>query len=65
MLLLSGCKIRTSLSVRMLLVKFARVVNLVGIVDRWYGCGYRVVFVTRVQCLVTDQRSMLTMKQIN
>ncbi len=49
----------------MLLVKFARVVDWVEIVDRWYGCGYRIVFVTRVQCLVTDQRSMLTMKQIN
>ena len=51
--------------VRMLMVRFAQVVDLVGIVDRWYGCGYRIVIVTRVQCLVTDQRSMLTIKQIN
>ena len=47
------------------MVTFARVVDLVGIVDRWYGCGYRIVFVTWVQCLVTDEKSMLTMKQIN
>ena len=47
------------------MVRFARVVDLVGIVDQWSGCGYRIVFVIRVQCLVTDQRSMLTIKQIN
>ena len=47
------------------MVRFARVVDLVGIVDQWYGCGYQIVFVIRVQCLVTDRGSMLTMKQIN
>jgi hypothetical protein len=47
------------------MVRFVLVVDLVGIVDQWSGCGYRIVFVTRVQCLVTDRGSMLTMKQIN
>ena len=47
------------------MVRFALVVDLVGIVDQWSDCGYRTVFVIWVQCLVTDQGSMLTMKQIN